>query len=191
MAHDILIVDDEDDIRTLMAGILSDEGYETRDARDSDSALEELGRRLPSLLALDVWLEGSRLDGMQILERVRTEYPELPVVMISGHSTIEMAVSAIRKGAYDFIEKPFKSDRLLLVAQRAIEAERLRRENAELRLRAGPTDSLIGDSPAMAGIVRVVKRVAPTGSRVMITGPAGAGKEVVAHLIHNQSRQIG
>ncbi|MEQ8641021.1 MAG: sigma-54 dependent transcriptional regulator [Alphaproteobacteria bacterium] len=189
MAHDILIVDDEDDIRTLMAGILSDEGYETRDARDSDSALEELGRRLPSLLALDVWLEGSRLDGMQILERVRTEYPELPVVMISGHSTIEMAVSAIRKGAYDFIEKPFKSDRLLLVAQRAIEAERLRRENAELRLRAGPTDSLIGDSPAMAGIVRVVKRVAPTGSRVMITGPAGAGKEVVAHLIHNQSRR--
>ena len=137
MARDILIVDDESDIRLLMAGILGDEGYETREAADSTSALEAIRGRRPSLVVLDIWLQDSPLDGMEMLQVIRREHPSVPVVMISGHGNIETAVSAIKLGAYDFIEKPFKSDRLLLIVERAIEAARLRRENEELRLRAG------------------------------------------------------
>ncbi|MCK6423431.1 MAG: sigma-54-dependent Fis family transcriptional regulator, partial [Aquabacterium sp.] len=137
MAHDILIVDDEADIRSLISGILEDEGYGTREAGNSDAALAEIKARMPSLMILDIWIQGSKLDGLEILEVVKSDYPSLPVVMISGHGTIETAVSAIKKGAYDFIEKPFKSDRLLLIVERAIEAARLRRENQELRLRVG------------------------------------------------------
>ncbi len=174
MAFDILIVDDEPDIRMLVAGILEDEGYEARQAGDSDTAIAAFRARRPALVVLDVWLQGSKLDGLGILQALHAEEPQVPVVMISGHGTIEMAVTAIQHGAYDFLEKPFQSDRLLLVVRRALQAAALARENAELRLRAGPETELTGDSPAVAALRGAVERVAPTGSRVMITGPAGA-----------------
>jgi two-component system nitrogen regulation response regulator NtrX len=189
MAYDILIVDDEPDIRLLIEGILRDEGYDTRGAADSDAAIASFRVRRPSLVILDVWLQGSRLDGLGLLEAFHSEEPQVPVVMISGHGTIEMAVTAIQQGAYDFIEKPFQSDRLLLVVRRALEAAALARENAELRLRAGPETGLTGDSPAIGGLRAGVERVAPTGSRVLISGPAGSGKEVVARMIHARSRR--
>lgn len=189
MAREILIVDDEADIRMLIAGILEDEGYQTRAAADSASALDAVRARQPSLVILDVWLEGSEHDGLDLLKILQEEYPLLPVVMISGHGTIETAVAAIRDGAYDFIEKPFKADRLLLVVQRAIEAAELRRENAELRLRAGAQSELLGASPAINSVRQAIERVAPTGSRVLITGPAGSGKEVAARLLHARSRR--
>lgn len=189
MAHDILIVDDEPDIRMVVDGLLSDEGYETRQAGDSDSALAAFRARRPSLVILDVWLQGSKLDGLGILETLQSEEPAVPVVMMSGHGTIETAVAAIQHGAYDFIEKPFQTDRLLLICRRAIEAARLSRENAELRLRAGSEAELTGDSAAIAGIRGAVEKVAPTGSRVLITGPAGSGKEVVARMVHARSRR--
>ncbi len=150
MAHEILIVDDEPDIRLLIEGILRDEGYETRGAGDAESAISAFRARRPSLVILDVWLQGSRMDGIAILETMQTEEPHVPVVMISGHGTIEMAVGAIQQGAYDFIEKPFQSDRLLLVVRRALEAAALARENAELRLRAGPEATLTGESALIA-----------------------------------------
>ena len=189
MAHYILIVDDEPDIRLLIDGILQDEGYDTRGAADSNAAIDAFRVRRPSLVVLDVWLQGSRLDGLGLLEAFHSEEPHVPVVMISGHGTIEMAVSAIQQGAYDFIEKPFKSDRLLLVVRRALEAAALARENAELRLRAGPEATLTGDSAAITALRSAVERVAPTGSRVLIAGPAGSGKEVAAHMIHAHSRR--
>ncbi|MSO99436.1 MAG: sigma-54-dependent Fis family transcriptional regulator [Acetobacteraceae bacterium] len=189
MAFDILIVDDEPDIRMLIDGILADEGYETRAAGDSDTALAAFHARRPSLVVLDVWLQGSTLDGIGLLESFHAEEPAVPVIMISGHGTIEMAVGAIQHGAYDFIEKPFQSDRLLLVVRRALEAAALHRENAELRLRAGPEAGLIGESAAMAQVRGQVDKVAPTGSRVLIAGPAGSGKEVVARMIHGRSRR--
>jgi two-component system, NtrC family, nitrogen regulation response regulator NtrX len=189
MAHEILIVDDEPDIRLLIDGILRDEGYEVRGAGDSDAAVAAFRARRPSLVILDVWLQGSRMDGLGLLESFHSEQPQVPVVMISGHGTIEMAVSAIQQGAYDFLEKPFQSDRLLLVVRRALEAAALARENAELRLRAGPEAQLTGDSAAIGQIRSQVERVAPTGSRVLISGPAGSGKEVVARMIHARSRR--
>jgi two-component system nitrogen regulation response regulator NtrX len=189
MAHDILIVDDEPDIRMLIDGILADEGYETRNAGGADAALAAFHARRPSLVVLDVWLQGSRLDGIDLLGLFRGEEPQVPVVMISGHGTIEMAVGAIHHGAYDFIEKPFQSDRLLLVVRRALEAAALARENAELRLRAGPDSGLIGESSCMSQLRGLVDKVAPTGSRVLIAGPAGSGKEVVARMIHASSRR--
>ncbi len=189
MAYDILIVDDEPDIRLLIEGILRDEGYETRGAGDADAAIAAFRVRRPSLVILDVWLQGSRLDGLGLLEAFHSEEPHVPVAMISGHGNIEMAVQAIQQGAYDFIEKPFKSDRLLLVVRRALEAAALARENAELRLRAGPENVLTGDSGVITGLRAGVERVAPTGSRVLIHGPAGSGKEVVARMVHARSRR--
>jgi two-component system nitrogen regulation response regulator NtrX len=189
MAHDILIVDDESDIRTQIAGVLRDEGMHTREAANADEAFAEIRSRRPSLVVLDIWLQGSRLDGIGILEEIKAEHPHLPVVMISGHGTIETAVTAIQKGAYDFIEKPFKADRLLLVVERAIEAARLRRENEALLQRAGGAVELMGQSPAMNQLRQLIERVAPTGSRVLIVGPAGAGKEVAARMIHARSRR--
>ena len=189
MADDILIVDDEDDIRLLISGVLEDEGYETRQAADSESALEEISARRPSLVILDIWLEGSRADGMELLHIIRREHPGVPVVMISGHGSIETAVQAIKIGAYDYIEKPFKTDRLILIVARAIEAARLKRENRELRLRAGPEMDLVGEAPAIVQLRQAVDKVAPTGSRVLISGSAGAGKEVVARMLHTHSRR--
>ncbi|HWT10048.1 MAG TPA: sigma-54 dependent transcriptional regulator [Roseomonas sp.] len=189
MAHEILIVDDEPDIRTLIEGILSDEGYETRQAHNSDTAIAAFRQRRPSLVILDIWLQNSRLDGLGILEALHVEEPQVPVVMISGHGTIETAVQAIQQGAYDFIEKPFKSDRLLLIVARALEAARLRREVSELRLRAGPEMELVGGAGPLIQLRGAIEKVAPTGSRVLITGPAGAGKEVAARMIHARSRR--
>ncbi|HTW71166.1 MAG TPA: sigma-54 dependent transcriptional regulator [Acetobacteraceae bacterium] len=189
MAHDILIVDDEPDIRLLIDGILADEGYETRGAADSDGAIAAFRMRRPSLVILDVWLQGSNLDGLGLLESFHSEEPQVPVVMISGHGTIEMAVTAIQQGAYDFIEKPFQSDRLLLSVRRALEAAALARENAELRLRVGPENRLTGESNTISIVRAGVEKVAPTGSRVLIHGPAGSGKEVVARMIHARSRR--
>jgi two-component system nitrogen regulation response regulator NtrX len=189
MAHDILIVDDEADIRMLISGVLKDEGYATRDAGDSREALAAIQARQPTLVVLDIWLQGSELDGIGILRQLHAEMPSVPVVMISGHGTIETAVEAIKIGAYDFIEKPFKSGRLLLVVARAIEAAQLRRENAELRLRAGGELDLVGASPAINQLRQQIERVAPTGSRVLITGAPGSGKEVVGRLLHARSRR--
>jgi two-component system nitrogen regulation response regulator NtrX len=191
IAPEILIVDDEEDIRDLIAGILHDEGYATRTARDSDSAVQAVRMRRPQLVVLDIWLQGSRLDGIQVLDVLKRDCPELPIVMISGHGTIETAVSSIKKGAYDFIEKPFKADRLLHVVTRALEAARLRREIQELKLRAGDDSELVGQSSAIAQLRQQIDKIAPTGSRVLIAGPSGSGKEVVARLIHANSRRAG
>ncbi len=189
MAHDILIVDDEPDIRALIEGILADEGYGTRQAANSDQALAAFRQRRPSLVILDIWLQNSKLDGLGILNAMHQEEPRVPCIMISGHGTIETAVQAIQIGAYDFIEKPFKADRLLLVVARALEAARLQREVSELKLRAGAETELVGVSSAIAQLRQAVERVAPTGSRVLIHGPAGAGKEVAARMLHARSRR--
>ena len=191
MAADILIVDDEADIRMLIGGVLNDEGYATREAADSDATLAAFATRRPSLIILDIWLHNSPLDGLELLKVVKREDPSIPIVIISGHGTIETAVSAIKLGAYDFIEKPFKADRLLHVVERAFEAARLRQENEELRLRAGPETELIGRSMAVRQLRQAIEKVAPTGSRVLITGPAGVGKEVVARMLHSHSRRAG
>ena len=188
MARDILIVDDEADIRMLIGGLLEDEGYEVREAGDADSALAAIAERQPSLAILDVWLEGSSMDGLELLSAVQKAAPGTPAVMISGHGNIETAVSAIRAGAYDFIEKPFKSDRLLLVVQRAIETAQLRRENRELRAKAVP-QTVVTESTASRTLAQTVAKVGPTNSRVLISGPAGVGKESVARQIHEASRQ--
>jgi two-component system nitrogen regulation response regulator NtrX len=189
MALDILIVDDESDIRSLVAGILEDDGHHARHAHDGATAFAAAEARRPNLVLLDIWLEGSDLDGMQILESLREAHPEVPVVMMSGHGTIETAVKAINLGAYDFIEKPFTADRLTMVVERAVESASLRRENAELRLRAGRGDELIGRSPVINQLRQSIERVAPSNSRVLITGPAGSGKELVARLLHAKSHR--
>lgn len=191
MAHDILIVDDEADIRALVDGVLRDEGYETRVAGNSETALKLLNARRPNLVVLDIWLQGSAMDGMQLLDEIVATYAGVPVVMISGHGNIEMAVAAIKNGAYEFIEKPFKADRLLLVIQRAIEAAQLRREYDQLKLRSGGDVELIGHSPAISQVRQAIEKVAPTSSRVLITGPAGVGKEVVARLLRACSKRAG
>ncbi len=187
MASDILIVDDEADIRELVAGILQDEGHGTRTARDSDEALGAVVARRPNLVFLDIWLQGSRLDGLQLLDSLKQEHPELPIVMISGHGNIETAVSAIKRGAYDFIEKPFKADRLLLVAERALENSRLRREVRELKQLAPLAATLVGHSPAANQLRQTIEKVAPTNSRILIVGPSGSGKELAARTIHGHS----
>ena len=192
MPTDILIVDDEDDIRELVSGILSDEGHGTRVARDSDDALTAIEARRPHLVLLDIWLQGSRLDGLQLLEILKQQHASVPVVMISGHGNIETAVTAIKLGAYDFIEKPFKADRLILVAERALETSRLRREVSDLRTRSGATNRLVGGSTVVTNLRRIIERVGPANSRVLISGPAGSGKELAARLIHaNSARAEG
>ncbi|HEY9080837.1 sigma-54 dependent transcriptional regulator [Magnetovibrio sp.] len=187
MGQDILIVDDEADIRALVAGILEDEGFQPREAASDTQALELIEMRRPNLVLLDIWLQGSQMDGLQILTAVKKRHPSLPVVMMSGHGTIETAVKALKDGAYDFIQKPFKADRLVLVVERAIEAARLKRENEELRLRTDADDNLIGASSVISHVRQAVERVAPANSRVLITGPSGCGKEVVARMLHDRS----
>ena len=187
MGSDILIVDDETDIRELVSGILSDEGHGTRTAADADIALAEIGKRRPSLVFLDIWLQGSRLDGLALLDEIKRDHTDLPVVMISGHGNIETAVSAIKRGAYDYIEKPFKSDRLVLVAERALEASKLRREIRVLREKSGDANRLLGTSSAMNHLRATIEKLAPTNSRIMISGASGSGKELVARTIHELS----
>ncbi|MEY4471784.1 MAG: hypothetical protein RL671_88 [Pseudomonadota bacterium] len=187
MALDILIVDDERDIRDLVAGVLADEGYECRTAGDSVTALDMIDQRRPSLVLLDVWLHGSPMDGLEVLDAIKTREPELPVIIFSGHGNIDTAVSAIGRGAMDFIEKPFEAERLLLLVARATETERLRRENARLREGFVTADEFTGNSSAINQVRATLKRVANTGSRLLISGPAGAGKEVAARLLHSWS----
>lgn len=187
MTTDILIVDDEADIRDMVADILKDAKYSSRAAHNSDTAFKALAERVPSLLILDIWLQGSELDGLGILEMVRKKYPHMPVVMISGHGNIETAVAAIKMGAYDFIEKPFKEDRLLLVVARALENARLKHENSELKLRGKPEMQLTGSSQMIQQLRQALDKIAPTSSRVLITGAPGTGKEMVARIIHNKS----
>lgn len=187
MATDILIVDDEADIREIVSGILADEGHGTRTAKNSDEALAAIAARRPTLIFLDIWLQGSRLDGLQLLKIIKDQNPMLPVVMISGHGNIETAVSAIKLGAYDFIEKPFKADRLVLVAERALEASRLKREVNELRTRTGATNRVIGKSTVINQLRQVIERVGPANSRVLITGAPGSGKELTARCLHEAS----
>jgi two-component system nitrogen regulation response regulator NtrX len=187
MTSDILIVDDEADIRELVAGILEDEGYNVRTAQDSEAALAAIKARKPALLVLDIWMQGGGMDGLELLDLVKTLDADLPVVMISGHGNIETAVSAIKRGAYDFLEKPFKSDRLILVVERALESANLRRENRRLRTQAATPDGLVGASAANQQLRQMIAKVATANSRVLISGPPGAGKETAARLIHTAS----
>jgi two-component system nitrogen regulation response regulator NtrX len=187
MASDILIVDDEKDIRDLVAGILEDEGHEARTAADSDSALETIRERRPNLIFLDIWIQGSKLDGLELLDVIKKNHPELPVVMISGHGNIETAVSAIQRGASDYIEKPFKVDRLVLIAERALETSSLKKQVRDLQKRSTDMPQLLGESLVMSNLRTLIERIAPTNSRIMITGASGSGKELVARTIHENS----
>jgi two-component system, NtrC family, nitrogen regulation response regulator NtrX len=189
MPLDILVVDDERDIRDLVAGVLEDEGYTARTAADSDAAIAAIAERRPSLVLLDVWLQGSKLDGLDLLDALKAKDPSLPVLVISGHGNIDTAVAAIRRGAVDFIEKPFEAERLVLLVERATETQRLRNENAVLKARSGGDDELNGVSGSINSVRATLKRVAATGSRVLITGPAGVGKEVAARLLHTWSNR--
>jgi two-component system nitrogen regulation response regulator NtrX len=187
MATDILVVDDEEDIRQLVAGILEDEGYVVRTAANADDAIAAITSRRPQLVLLDIWLEGSRLDGLALLDVIKADHADLPVVMISGHGNIETAVAAIKQGAYDFIEKPFNADRLVVVASRAIETLRLRREVNALKQLNPHAQNLIGHSAAVNTLRQTIERIAPTNSRIMIVGPSGCGKELTARMIHASS----
>lgn len=187
MALDILVVDDEEDIRELVAGVLEDEGYAPRTAADSDAALTAIADRRPSLVLLDVFLKGSRLDGLELLDEIKQRDPTQPVLVISGHGNLDTAVAAIRRGAADFIEKPFEAQRLLHLVSRATETERLRAENESLKAQIGYDEQLSGASAAINHVRATLKRVAPTGSRVLISGPAGVGKEVAARMLHSWS----
>jgi len=189
MASDILVIDDEQDIRELVAGILEDEGHGTRMAGDSDGALAAITERKPSMVFLDIWLQGSKLDGLELLEVIKQTHADLPVVVISGHGNIETAVAAIKNGAYDYIEKPFKVDRLLLVAERALETSKLKKQVQELQDKSADMQDMIGTSPAMATLRQTIERVGPTNSRIMIIGGSGVGKELVARNIHRMSQR--
>jgi two-component system, NtrC family, nitrogen regulation response regulator NtrX len=187
MATDILVVDDEADIRDLVGGILEDEGYSVRTAADSNAALAAIRARRPALLILDIWMQGGGLDGLELLDLVKSFDSDLPVLMISGHGNIETAVSAIKRGAYDFLEKPFKADRLLIVVERALEAASLRRENRRLRTQAIAPEGVIGHSAVVQQLRQLISKIAPANSRVLVSGPPGSGKELVARLIHENS----
>lgn len=188
---DILIVDDEEDIRELVSDILQDEGYGTRMAANADECLAAINADQPGLMILDIWLKDSRMDGIDILKSVRRDNPDIPIVIISGHGNIEIAVAAIKQGAYDFIEKPFNIDQLMVVVSRAMETSRLRRENSELRRKDVASSEMVGSSTAYKALVSQLKKVMNSNGRVMLTGPAGAGKEVAARYIHAQSNRSG
>ncbi|MFC6687318.1 nitrogen assimilation response regulator NtrX [Jhaorihella thermophila] len=186
---DILIVDDERDIRELVSDILEDEGYTTRLAGNSDECMAQINAEPPALLILDIWLKDSNMDGIDILKKVRRDNPDIPVVIISGHGNIEIAVAAIKQGAYDFIEKPFNIDQLLVVIRRAMETSRLRRENSALKRREVTTSEMIGESAAFRALVSQLDKVTKSNGRVMLTGPAGSGKEIAARYIHANSNR--
>jgi len=187
MALEVLVVDDEADIRELVSGVLEDEGYAVRAAADSTQTLDAIEERRPSMVLLDVWLQGSKLDGLQLLQEIKRRDPTIPVLVISGHGNLDTAVAAVREGAVDFIEKPFEAERLIYLVDRATETDRLRRENQTLRLQVGQEDQLQGSSVAINTVRATLKRVAPTGSRVLISGPPGVGKEIAARIIHQWS----
>ncbi|MEL6751397.1 MAG: sigma-54 dependent transcriptional regulator, partial [Pseudomonadota bacterium] len=191
MASDILVVDDEADIRDLVAGLLEDEGHETRTASNSDAALAAIADRRPSMIFLDIWLQGSKLDGLELLDVIKAQHPQLPVVVISGHGNIETAVSAIKQGAYDYIEKPFKADRLILLAERALETAGLRKQVADLEKKSPDMPEMIGSSLAMNQLRATIDKIAQSNSRVMLIGPSGCGKETAARAIHAQSHRAG
>ncbi len=184
MALEVLVVDDEADIRDLVSGVLEDEGYAVRTAGDSTATLEAIAARRPSMVLLDVWLQGSKMDGLQLLQEIKRRDSSIPVLMISGHGNLDTAVAAVREGAIDFIEKPFEAGRLLYLVDRATETDRLRRENETLRAQVGAEDQLHGSSVTINNVRATMKRVAPTGSRVLISGPPGVGKEIAARMIH-------
>lgn len=191
MTSDVLIVEDEDDIRAMISGILEDEGYQVREAATSQAALEAVKTRKPNLVVLDVWLKGSEMDGIELLAALKARYKNLPVIVISGHGTVETAVSAIRKGAFDYIVKPFKAAKLLVTATRALENSRLRQENEELKGKAINIDTLVGTSAPITQLRQKIGRIASTNSRVLITGASGTGKELLARLLHAQSNRSG
>jgi len=187
MSFEILVVEDEDDIRNMIAGILSDDGHPVREADGSAQALAEFRARKPSLIIMDVWLKGSDMDGIELMDEFKKTDPDIPVIIISGHGTVETAVSAIRKGAYDYIVKPFQSEKLLITAKRALEASQLRQENAELKGRSSHEETLVGSSSIISQLRQKIDRIGPTNSRVLISGPSGAGKELIARLLHGKS----
>lgn len=190
MAVDILVVDDERDIRELIAGILEDEGHHPRTASNSDDVFAAVRERLPSLVILDIWLQGSRLDGLGLLDELKQVHPNLPVIVISGHGNVETAIAAIRKGAYDFIEKPFNAEKLILTVERALENAQLRRENVDLREKSSEL-TLLGDSNIMVQLRAMIDRISDVKSRVLIEGPVGSGKELLARTIHRRSQRAG
>ncbi|MBI1359583.1 MAG: response regulator [Alphaproteobacteria bacterium] len=187
MAAEILVVDDEADIRELVGGILEDEGYSVKTAGNSADALAAVRTRVPRLVVLDVWLKGSELDGLEILSLLKEMDPLLPVVVISGHGTVETAVTAIRRGAYDYIEKPFQADKLIVTVERALENSALKRENSHLRARQSGSNEVIGRSSVMLQLLGSIDKIAPTNSRILIAGPPGSGKELIARTIHERS----
>jgi two-component system nitrogen regulation response regulator NtrX len=184
---DILIVDDERDIRELISDILEDEGYTTRRAGNSDEAMAAIRAEQPGLLILDIWLKDSQMDGIDILKAVKRDYPDVPVVIISGHGNVEIAVAAIKQGAYDFIEKPFNIDQLMVVIRRGMETSRLRRENQALKRRETAPSEMLGDAPAFRALLGQLEKVTKSNGRVMLSGPAGSGKELAARYIHAHS----
>ena len=187
----ILITDDEKDIRELIGDILKDEGYAVRLAANSDECMAEINADPPALMILDIWLKDSRMDGIDILKTVKRDNPDIPIVIISGHGNIEIAVAAIKQGAYDFIEKPFKIDQLMVVVARAMETSRLRRENADLRRRDVTSTDMLGSSAAFKALKSHLEKVTKSNGRVMLTGPAGSGKEMAARFIHQHSNRAG
>ena len=189
MKYNILIVDDEKDIRLSIKGLLEDEGYEVALAKNSDEVLKSINSRVPDLILLDIWLENSKLDGMELLNYIISSFKNVPCIMISGHGNIDIAVKAIRSGANDFIEKPFEAERLLITVERVLELSKLKKEHKELWLRAGGDLKFIGESPHVKKIKNVLNKIAPTGSRVFITGESGTGKETLARIIHEKSNR--
>ncbi|MDA8888651.1 sigma-54 dependent transcriptional regulator [Hellea sp.] len=187
MKYDILIVEDEDDIRAMIGGILEDDGYEVRLTATSAEAINSLKSRKPSLMILDVWLKGSAMDGIELLDSIKKSHPNMPVIIISGHGTVETAVSAIRKGAYDYIVKPFKADKLLVTCKRALENARLKSENEELKGKRSHDVALIGTSSHVIQLKQKIAKIASTNSRVLISGQSGSGKELIARLLHENS----
>jgi two-component system nitrogen regulation response regulator NtrX len=187
----ILIVDDEKDIRELIGDILKDEGYAIRLAGNSDDCMAEINAEPPHLMILDIWLKDSRMDGIDILKTVKRDNPDIPIIIISGHGNVEIAVAAIKQGAYDFIEKPFNIDQLMVVVSRAMETSRLRRENTDLRRKDVTTSEMIGSSPAFKGLKSQLEKVTKSNGRVMLTGAPGSGKELAARFIHINSNRAG